>query len=90
VAANSERVFIQLSTVLFNPWVAGVLLSAILAAIMSTLSCQLRVCSSALTQDFYKGFVRRASATTAFAKRCGPKATEAGRDGREQDPSNRG
>lgn len=58
VAENSERVFIQLSTVLFNPWVAGVLLSAILAAIMSTLSCQLLVCSSALTEDFYKGFLR--------------------------------
>ena len=35
-----------------------VLLSAILAAIMSTLSCQLLVCSSALTEDFYRGFVR--------------------------------
>jgi sodium/proline symporter len=58
VANNHERVFIQLATVLFNPWVAGVLLSAILAAIMSTLSCQLLVCSSALTEDFYKGFVR--------------------------------
>ena len=58
VAENSERVFIQLASVLFNPWVAGVLLSAILAAIMSTLSCQLLVCSSALTEDFYKGFLR--------------------------------
>lgn len=58
VAANSERVFIQLATVLFNPWVAGVLLSAILAAIMSTLSCQLLVCSSALTEDLYRGFLR--------------------------------
>jgi len=58
VAENAERVFVQLSTVLFNPWVAGVLLSAILAAIMSTLSCQLLVCSSALTEDFYKGFLR--------------------------------
>ncbi|MFN7386055.1 MAG: sodium/proline symporter PutP [Lysobacteraceae bacterium] len=58
VAQNPERVFIQLSTLLFNPWIAGVLLSAILAAIMSTLSCQLLVCSSALTEDFYKGFVR--------------------------------
>jgi sodium/proline symporter len=55
---NPERVFIALSTLLFNPWVAGVLLSAILAAIMSTLSCQLLVCSSALTEDFYKGFLR--------------------------------
>ena len=59
VTANAERVFIELSTRLFNPWVAGIQLSAILAAIMSTLSCQLLVCSSALTEDFYKGFVRR-------------------------------
>ena len=49
---------IVLANRLFTPWVAGVLLSAILAAIMSTLSCQLLVCSSALTEDFYKGFVR--------------------------------
>ena len=59
VAANPERVFIQLSGLLFNPWIAGVLLSAILAAVMSTLSCQLLVCSSAITEDFYKGFLRR-------------------------------
>ncbi len=58
VEENAERVFIQLATVLFNPWVAGILLSAILAAIMSTLSCQLLVCSSALTEDLYKGFLR--------------------------------
>ena len=59
VTANPERVFIALSQLLFNPWIAGVLLSAILAAIMSTLSCQLLVCSSAITEDFYKGFLRR-------------------------------
>ena len=58
VNANPERVFIVLSELLFNPWVAGVLLSAILAAIMSTLSAQLLVCSSALTEDFYRGFLR--------------------------------
>lgn len=55
---NSERVFIVLTEALFNPWIAGILLSAILAAVMSTLSCQLLVCSSALTEDFYHGFVR--------------------------------
>ncbi|AWV07824.1 sodium/proline symporter PutP [Marilutibacter maris] len=59
VNANSERVFIVLAEQLFNPWVAGVLLSAILAAVMSTLSCQLLVCSSALTEDFYRGFIRK-------------------------------
>ena len=58
VTANPERVFISLSQLLFNPWIAGVLLSAILAAIMSTLSCQLLVCSSALTEDLYRGFLR--------------------------------
>ncbi|CAN5232471.1 sodium/proline symporter PutP [soil metagenome] len=62
VKDNPERIFIALSSQLFNPWVAGVLLSAILAAIMSTLSCQLLVCSSALTEDFYKGFLRPAAA----------------------------
>lgn len=59
VTENPERVFIMLAEQLFNPWIAGVLLSAILAAIMSTLSCQLLVCSSALTEDFYKGFLRK-------------------------------
>ena len=59
VNENPERVFIELAKLLFNPWIAGVLLSAILAAVMSTLSCQLLVCSSALTEDFYKSFLRK-------------------------------
>ncbi|MCK3654870.1 sodium:proline symporter [Pasteurellaceae bacterium Macca] len=58
VNANHEQVFIELSKLLFNPWIAGVLLSAILAAVMSTLSCQLLICSSAITEDFYKGLIR--------------------------------
>lgn len=61
VQANRETVFITLSQVLFNPWIAGVLLSAVLAAIMSTLSCQLLVCSSALTGDFYRALLRPAA-----------------------------
>lgn len=59
VSSNGERVFIELAKILFNPWIAGVLLSAILAAVMSTLSCQLLVCSSALTEDFYRAFFRK-------------------------------
>lgn len=59
VSQNGERVFIELARLLFNPWIAGVLLSAILAAVMSTLSCQLLVCSSALTEDLYKPFLRK-------------------------------
>jgi len=53
-----EQVFIELSRLLFNPWIAGILLSAILAAVMSTLSAQLLISSSSITEDFYKGFIR--------------------------------
>ncbi|MCL2310670.1 MAG: sodium/proline symporter PutP [Proteobacteria bacterium] len=59
VQGNPETVFISLSLLLFNPWIAGMLLAAILAAVMSTLSCQLLVCSSALTGDIYRVFLRR-------------------------------
>ena len=38
----------------FNPWLGGVLLAAILAAIMSTIDSQLLVSSTTLTEDFYK------------------------------------
>ncbi len=58
VVTNQERVFMVLSTTLFNPWIGGILLSAILAAVMSTLSCQLLVCSSVLTEDFYRALIR--------------------------------
>lgn len=64
VNANAERVFIELSILLFNPWISGVLLAAILAAVMSTLSAQLLVCSSSLTQDIYKTFLRRTAGDT--------------------------
>ncbi|MDR2326226.1 MAG: sodium/proline symporter PutP [Acidovorax sp.] len=59
VNANAETVFLEVAKLLFNPWVAGILLAAVLAAVMSTLSCQLLVCSSALTQDIYKTFLRK-------------------------------
>ncbi|OLU34670.1 sodium/proline symporter [Pseudomonas sp. PA15(2017)] len=64
VSENGERVFIELTKILFNPWIAGIVLSGILAAVMSTLSCQLLVCSSALTEDFYKAFLRKGASQT--------------------------
>ncbi|MFW5932032.1 MAG: sodium/proline symporter PutP [Desulfohalobiaceae bacterium] len=56
---NSETVFIALTQALFNPWVAGVLLAAILSAIMSTVDSQLLVCSSAIAEDFYRQILRK-------------------------------
>ncbi len=56
---NTETVFIDMVQLIFNPWVAGFLLAAVLSAIMSTIDSQLLVSSSALTEDFYKTFLRR-------------------------------
>ncbi|MGO5012172.1 sodium/proline symporter PutP [Niallia sp. Sow4_A1] len=57
--ADPETVFIAFSTTLFHPLITGFLLAAILAAIMSTISSQLLVTASSLTEDFYKTFFRR-------------------------------
>jgi sodium/proline symporter len=52
--ADPESVFLDLAQILFHPFIAGMVLAAVLAAIMSTLSSQLIVCSSALVEDLYK------------------------------------
>lgn len=57
--ANPEGVFIALGQLLFHPLVAGFMLAAILAAIMSTVSSQLLVTSSALVEDIYRAFSHR-------------------------------
>jgi sodium/proline symporter len=51
--ADSEKVFIALTGLIFHPLIAGILLAAILAAIMSTVDSQLLVCSSSLAEDIY-------------------------------------
>ena len=56
---DPEKIFIVMSQLLFNPWIAGILLSAILAAIMSTASSQLLVSSSTLAEDFYKKIFKK-------------------------------
>ena len=56
---DPEKIFIVMSQLLFNPWVAGILLSAILAAVMSTASSQLLVSSSTIAEDFYKRVFRK-------------------------------
>ncbi len=56
---DAETIFIVLSQLLFSPLIAGFLLAAILAAIMSTISSQLLVTSSSLTGDFYQAFLHK-------------------------------
>ncbi|WP_071396335.1 sodium/proline symporter PutP [Bacillus tuaregi] len=56
---NPEAVFLTLGQILFHPLFAGFLLAAVLAAIMSTISSQLIVTSSALVEDLYKVLLRQ-------------------------------
>lgn len=55
----AETVFMVMTNELFTPFVAGLILSAVLAAIMSTASSQLLVTASAISQDFYKALLRK-------------------------------
>jgi SSS family solute:Na+ symporter len=57
--ADPETIFILLAGELFAPVAVGFLLAAILAAIMSTISAQLLVTGSSLTEDVYRLFIRR-------------------------------
>lgn len=57
--ADAETVFIVLGQILFHPFIAGIMLAAILAAIMSTISSQLIVTSSALVEDIYKAIFNK-------------------------------
>ena len=58
VVEDPETIFIVLAELLFHPTITGFLFAALLAAIMSTISSQLLVSSSSLTEDFYRLFLR--------------------------------
>ena len=56
---NYETVFLDMGQILFHPLIAGLILTAVLAAIMSTISSQLLVVSSALIEDIYNGLINK-------------------------------
>ena len=56
---DPETIFIILANLLFHPLITGFLYAALLAAIMSTISSQLLVSSSSLTEDFYRLFLHK-------------------------------
>ncbi|OOE37988.1 sodium/proline symporter [Salinivibrio kushneri] len=60
---DGEKIFMLLVNAAFHPVIAGILLAAILAAIMSTADSQLLVSSSALAEDFYKQVFRPDAST---------------------------
>jgi sodium/proline symporter len=56
---DQEKVFIYMISKVMHPWIAGIMLAAILSAIMSTIDSQLLVSSSALTEDFYLKAIKK-------------------------------
>ena len=48
---DPETVLIELANLLLEPWIAGIVLAAILAAVMSTVDSQLLVASTSLVLD---------------------------------------
>lgn len=56
---DPETVFIDMGQIIFHPFVAGIILAAVLAAVMSTISSQLIVTSSALVEDLYKAVINK-------------------------------
>ena len=58
-AGQQELVFVTLAQKLFPGFIAGLLLSAIVAAAMSTADSQLLVASSSFTSDIYKPIFRK-------------------------------
>ena len=64
---GAERVFIELAQVLFNPWIAGILLSAILAAVIHP-ELPAAGLLSAITEDLYKAFLRKGASRKSW---CG-------------------
>ncbi len=60
----SERVYLLMVGQLFPKLVGGVLLAAVLSAIMSTADSQLLVTTSAITEDLYKPFLRKNATDT--------------------------
>lgn len=58
-AGNQKSIFIMAVDMLFPGFIAGLLLSAIIAAAMSTADSQLLVASSSFTSDIYKPIFRK-------------------------------
>ena len=58
-SGQQSMVFVQFARDLFPPAVSGLLLSAIIAASMSTADSQLLVASSSFTSDIYKPLIRK-------------------------------
>ena len=73
---DNETIFLVTGQTLFPPILAGFMLAAILAAIMSTVSSQLLVTSSAVVEDIYNTFASHNVKETSITLAVGEKKVE--------------
>jgi sodium/proline symporter len=64
-ASGAENIFLHLSVNFFPPLLAGIVLSGILAASMSSSDSYMLIASSAFANDLYKGIVNKKASETS-------------------------
>src|SRR5699024_10130547 len=55
---DPEAIFIELGQIIFHPFIAGIMLAAILAAVMSTNFLQIIVTLTGLNEELYKTIIK--------------------------------
>jgi Na+/proline symporter len=58
-AGDQENIYVSLANLLMNPFLAGLIIASIFAAIMSTADSQLLIAASSIVRDIYQKIVRK-------------------------------
>ena len=61
--SDPEKVFVLITDILFHPFVASLMLCAVLAATISTINSQVLVLASSLAEDVYKRMFRKTASS---------------------------
>jgi Na+/proline symporter len=64
MASDPERIFPSLAAQHMHPFLVGLMIAAVFAAIMSTVDSQLLVASSAISRDIYQKIIKKREALT--------------------------
>ena len=60
---DAQKVFVLITDILFHPFLAGLMLCAVLAATISTINSQVLVLASSLAEDIYKRMLRKTASS---------------------------
>ncbi|MBN2213768.1 MAG: sodium/proline symporter [Bacteroidales bacterium] len=56
---DQENIYVSLANLLMNPFLAGLIIASVFAAIMSTADSQLLIAASSIVRDIYEKLIRR-------------------------------